>query len=108
VRERRQPAPRACFCAEKEIAIRTALGAGRVRLVRQMLVESLVLALAGGVLGLLLAYAAIDPIQTLSAGSVPRVQDVVIDRGVLGFALLVSILTGVIFGLAPGVAGVSR
>jgi putative ABC transport system permease protein len=86
---------------EKEIAIRIALGAGRVRLVRQMLVESLVLALAGGVLGLLLAYAAIDPIQTLSAGSVPRVQDVVIDRRVLGFALVVSVLTGVIFGLAP-------
>jgi putative ABC transport system permease protein len=86
---------------EKEIAIRAALGAGRRRIVLQMLCESLVLAVAGGALGLLLAYLAIRPIQTLSAGSIPRVDDVVIDRTVLGFALLVALVTGILFGLAP-------
>ena len=58
---------------EKEVAIRTALGAGRRRLVMQTLCESLVLSFAGGALGLLFAYLMITPIQTLSAGSVPRV-----------------------------------
>jgi putative ABC transport system permease protein len=86
---------------EKEIAIRTALGAGRRRLVLQMLAESLVLALAGGTLGLLLAYLAIPPIQTLSAGSIPRVNDISIDATVLAFVALVSVATGVVFGLAP-------
>ncbi len=86
---------------EKEIAIRAAMGAGRRRLVMQMLSESLVLALAGGSLGLLLAYLAIGPIQTLSAGSIPRVADVTLDRNVLAFAFLVSVGTGILFGLAP-------
>ncbi len=86
---------------EKEIAIRTAMGAGRGRIVTQMLAESLVLALAGGTLGLLLAWLAITPIQTLGAGSVPRVADITLDRTVLGFALLVSLATGLIFGMAP-------
>ncbi len=72
---------------EKEIAIRGALGAGRRRLVLQMLAESLVLASAGGGLGLLLAYLAIPPIQTLSAGSIPRVDDISIDGRVLAFSL---------------------
>ena len=85
----------------KEIAIRTALGAGRGRLVLQMLSESLVLALAGGAVGLLLAYLAIDPIQKLSAGSIPRVAEIRIDGSVLLFALLVSLATGILFGLAP-------
>ena len=86
---------------EKEVAIRTALGAGRRRLVMQMLAESLVLAIAGGALGLLLAYLVLAPIRTLSAGSIPRVMDVAIDRTVLLFALAVSMITGVLFGLAP-------
>ena len=86
---------------EKEIAIRIALGAGRRRLVLQMLSESLVLSLAGGALGLLLAYLAIGPIRTLSAGSIPRVDDIAIDTTVLAFALAVSLLTGLLFGLAP-------
>jgi putative ABC transport system permease protein len=85
----------------KEIAIRTALGAGRRRLVLQMLSESLVLALAGGAVGLLLAYLAIGPIQELSAGSIPRVAEIRIDSSVLLFALLVSLGTGILFGLAP-------
>jgi putative ABC transport system permease protein len=86
---------------EKEIAIRAAIGAGRRRLVLQMLSESLVLSLAGGAIGLLLAYLAITPIQTLSAGSIPRVLDVSIDARVLSFVLAVSLLTGIAFGLAP-------
>lgn len=86
---------------EKEVAIRTALGAGRSRLAMQMLAESLVLSLTGGALGLLLAYLAIPAIQTLSAGSIPRVADVSIDGSVLGFTLVASLLTGVIFGLVP-------
>ncbi len=86
---------------EKEVAIRAALGAGRQRIVIQMLSESLVLALVGGALGLGLAYLAIPAIQSLSAGSIPRVADVTIDGTVLLFALGASVLTGVIFGLVP-------
>jgi len=86
---------------EKEIAIRTALGAARGRIVMQMLSESLVLGLAGGVLGVILAYLSISPIQTLSAGSIPRVADIAIDRTVLAFALAMSVATGLLFGLAP-------
>ncbi len=86
---------------QKEIAVRTALGAGRRRLMLQMLAESTVLALAGGALGLLLAYAAIKPLQTLSAGSVPRVEDVAIDASVLVFTLALALLTGIVFGLVP-------
>ncbi len=86
---------------EKEIAIRTALGAGRRRLIVQMLSESLVLAIVGGTLGVLFGYLAIAPIQTLSAGSIPRVGDVTLDGTVLAFAAAASILTGVLFGLAP-------
>jgi putative ABC transport system permease protein len=85
----------------KEIAIRMALGAGRRRLILQMLAESLVLSLAGGVLGLIFAYLAVKPIQTLSAGSIPRVDGISIDATVLAFALLLSMVTGILFGLAP-------
>ena len=86
---------------EREVAIRTALGAGRSRLVMQMLAESLVLAVIGGALGLLLAYLAIPAIKTLGATSIPRVADVSIDGIVLAFTLLASLLTGVIFGVVP-------
>jgi putative ABC transport system permease protein len=86
---------------EKEIAIRAAMGAGRGRLVGQMLSESLVLALCGGLLGVLLAYLAVTPIQTLGATSIPRAADVAIDRSVLAFACLISLVTGIVFGLAP-------
>ena len=89
------------FVRAREIAIRTALGAARRRLISQMLVESLVVSLIGGALGLLLTYLALGPIQTLSGGSIPRVEDVSIDGRVLLFSLLLSVLTGVLFGFAP-------
>ena len=85
----------------KEVAIRTALGASLVRIVRQLLTESVLLAVAGGGLGLLLARAAIRPLLKLSAGSVPDVGAVGIDLWVLAFTAGVSVLTGILFGLVP-------
>ena len=85
----------------KEIAIRTALGAGRLRLILQMLAESVVLALAAGGVGVFIAYWAIHPIQTLSAGTIPRAGSIALDATVLTFALVVSVMTGILFGLAP-------
>ena len=85
----------------KEIAIRTALGAGRLRLILQMLAESVVLALAAGVIGVFIAYWAIRPIQTLGAGSIPRAGAITLDATVLAFSLIVSVATGILFGLAP-------
>jgi len=86
---------------EREMSIRTALGAGRWRLVRQLLTESVLLAALGGVIGLLIALWGTDVLVAISPESFPRVQEINLDGRVIGFTLLVSISTGVIFGLAP-------
>jgi predicted permease len=84
----------------KEVAIRLAVGASRFRIVRQFLTESIILALAGGVLGLLLAVFGVKALTTL-ASDIPRVDEIGLDTRVLGFTLAVSVITGLVFGLVP-------
>ncbi len=85
----------------QEIAIRTALGAGRVRIIRQLLAESLLLAAIGGGLGLLLASWGLELLPALGVEKIPRLQEISLDTRALGFTLATALLTGVIFGLAP-------
>lgn len=85
----------------KEIAVRTALGAGRWRLIRQMLTESMVLASCGAALGLLLAVAATRALSGLHAMNIPLLQSVRVDGAALLFTVLVALGTGLLFGIAP-------
>ena len=85
----------------KEIAIRTALGASRWRVIRQLLTESVLLSVMGGGLGLLVALWGIPSLLAISPLDIRRVKEIGIDGQALGFTLLVSFLTGIIFGLAP-------
>ncbi|HEY4575019.1 MAG TPA: ABC transporter permease [Thermoanaerobaculia bacterium] len=85
----------------KEIAIRSSIGAGRRRIIRQLLTESLLLALLGGALGLLLSYAGLKALVALSPPNLAGVGQAGLDLPVLAFTLAVTVLTGVVFGLAP-------
>jgi len=88
---------------QQEIAVRFALGASRARMVRQMLTESVLLSLMGGLAGVLTAFAALNFILRFVPSSIPRLDEVRIDWVVLAFALMISLLTGLLFGLAPAI-----
>jgi putative ABC transport system permease protein len=85
----------------KEIAIRVALGAGRQRLLRQFLTESVLLSMIGGAVGLVLAYEALQGLIAWLPADLPRISEIHVDARVLAFGLLLSVVSGVIFGLAP-------
>ena len=86
---------------QKEVAVRLALGAGRMRLVRQLLTESLLLAGVGGVAGLIIAYWGVPLLVSLMPGQLAHFGEITVSRQVLGFTLLVALITGLVFGLLP-------
>ena len=97
---------------KREIAIRAAMGAGRGRIIRQLLTESVLLSLGGGVLGLILGYFGVHALLTINPGNIPRIGEqgaaITLDWRVLVFTLLVSLGTGILFGLIPGVQRLAR
>jgi putative ABC transport system permease protein len=93
---------------QREIAIRTALGAGRSRLVRQLLTESLVLALIGGGAGIFVATAGVELLKQLGPDSLPRLDEVNVNGVVLAFTFAIAIFTGILFGLGPALKATRR
>ena len=85
----------------REISIRAALGAGRARLIRQLLTESVVLAVGGGIAGVILARWGLYALLALAPTSLPRISDIHLDSTVLLFSLALSVITGLVFGIAP-------
>jgi len=86
---------------QREIAIRNSLGAGRARILRQMLTESLLLSITGGLVGLLFAYSAFHGLLSLAPANLPRLNQVALDWRAVGFTLIISVVTGIVFGFAP-------
>jgi predicted permease len=86
---------------QKEVAVRTALGASWKRIARQLLTESLLLGVLGGVAGLLVAQAALQVVRTINPGNIPRIEAITLDGNVLAFTFAIAILTGLLFGLVP-------
>jgi predicted permease len=86
---------------QMEIAIRAALGAGRVRLLRQVLTESVLLALFGGVIGAALAFGGVRLLAALGPGNIPRLNEISIDVPVFAYSILISLVTGIAFGIVP-------
>jgi ABC-type antimicrobial peptide transport system permease subunit len=89
---------------QRELAVRRALGSGRGRIVRLLLTESVLLALAGGGLGLLLASWGVDALLAMVPSGVPRTDEIHVSAGVIAFASAASIGTGLLFGLAPAIS----
>jgi predicted permease len=91
---------------QKEIAVRTALGAGWPRLLRQLFAESVLLAMFGGAAGVLIAWACLYVVRTVNPGNIPRLDAIRLDATVLAFTFGVSLLTGIAFGLAPALRAI--
>ena len=86
---------------EREVALRTAIGAGRLRLIRQLLTESALLAIVGGVLGVGLAWLGMRTLVAIAPPELPRLADITLDARVIGFTFGIALLTGIVFGLVP-------
>lgn len=97
---------------KREFATRAALGAGRAQLIRQLLIESLILSLTGGVCGLILGFAGVRVLLSINPGNIPRIGEdgsgVTLDPNILLFTLAISLLTGILFGLIPAISAARR
>ncbi len=92
----------------REMALRAALGAGGTRIAKQLLTESVILAVLGGAGGVAIAYIGVAALQTFDPGGIPRLAEVTVDIRILGFAILVSVVSGVCFGMVPAIQAARR